>query len=356
MKNRLRKTFLDLIKIDEIYNQEEKIIKYVENYFRKLNISLKNDPFGNVIAYYPGTGNPVMLNTHLDIPENVPNLGYKIEKDSIRSTGKSILGADPKSGLAVLLELASHLKENRIKTSPIEFVFTKGEEAGLFGALHLEYSLLRSKIGLVLDEDGPCTNVVTQAPGYYRLDITVTGKTVHPRDWREGVNALAITSNLIAKLKQGELKRGVTFNIGIFKAGTARNSVAGTAELKAELRSFDTEKLVKEAKKVEKLFRSLEKDRVRVRINGKLEFESYKLTQSHALFKKLAKTYKKMGLKPQYYKTYGGSDANIFNAKGITAIPIGSAYYLAHQYSEYVNLPDMEKLLLFLVEFTKRGR
>jgi len=42
----------------------------------------------------------------------------------------------------------------------LEVLLTRGEEAGLFGARYAEYAKLRSKIGLVLDEDGPVTQVV----------------------------------------------------------------------------------------------------------------------------------------------------------------------------------------------------
>lgn len=355
IKKRLLKTFLELIKIDEIYPQEKEIVSYVLEWFKKLKIPTRRDSFGNIIAYLKGRGSPLMLNTHLDIPENVHNLDFKIEGHIIRATGKSILGADPKSGLAVLLELAKYVKENNFKTYPVEFVFTLGEEAGLLGALNLDYSLINSKMGLVIDEDGPCTNVVIRAPGYYRLDVEFIGKTVHPRDWKMGNNALETACKAVSLLKQGEIVKGVTFNVGILQGGTARNSVPGKAILKAELRSFDDQKLIKQAKKIETIFKVISKKRrTEVRINGQLEFKSYCLSKNHKLFRLLEKTYKKMELKPNYYETFGGSDANIFNSKGIVTVPIGSAYYCAHQYTEYVDVLEMEKLFSFLLNFIKR--
>src|SRR5260221_8709072 len=341
-KNSLQQIFLDLIHIDEIYPNEKEIVEYVLSFFKKLNIPTKADSFGNVIGYISGTGNPVMLSTHLDSPESVPNLDYEVEGDLIRSKGKSILGVDPKSGLAILLEFAKYVKENTIATCPIEFVFTRGEEPGLIGARNLDYSLLKSKMGLVLDEDGPVTSVVVQAPAFYKLDIELVGKSVHPRDWKDGVNALEHASKVIAKLRHGEIVKGVTFNIGIFHAGTARNTTAGIATLQAELRSFDTKKLLKAAGMVEEKFRSLENTTgLNVKIEGGLEFEGYKLSKNHPLFRKLEQTYTELKLKPHYYSTYGGSDSNIFNTKGIRTVAIGSGYYLAHQYTEYVNLKEM---------------
>ncbi len=353
-KHKLQRTFLDLIHIDEIYEQENKVIKYCEEFLKKIGIRLQRDSFENLIAYLDGEGEPIMLNTHLDIPENVPNLDYKIDGDIISATGKSILGADPKSGLAVLLELASYIKEYNIKTNPIEFVFTRGEEAGLHGAINLDYSLLKSKIGLVIDEDGPCTNVVIQAPSFYRLNVTVKGKTVHSRDYKDGINAIEIISHIIANLKQGEPEPGVSFNIGVLSGGTAVNSVPGEANFKAEMRSFSTQKMLATARKIESKIQKIGRSmRGKINISSKLEFEGYKLEKKHRLFNRLHATYKKMNLKENYYHTFGGSDANVINAHGICCVPVGSAYYLAHQYTEYVNLGDMEELLIFLSEFVQ---
>ncbi|OGK28628.1 hypothetical protein A3D06_02130 [Candidatus Roizmanbacteria bacterium RIFCSPHIGHO2_02_FULL_40_9] len=354
LKEKIKRTFIDLIKINEVYPHEDKIIKYVLNRFRTLNIPTKLDSFKNVIAYFPGKGEPILLNTHLDIPESVDNLDYEIDGDVIRGTGKSILGADPKSGLAVLLELTGYLKNNNIMTRPIEFVFTRGEEAGLFGALNLDYRLLKSKMGLVIDEDGPCTSIVTKAPAYYRIDGMIEGKTVHPRDWKDGLNALQFTAQTIGQLQQGEIADGVTFNIGIFTSGTARNSVPGRVEFQSELRSFNEKKLLREAKKVERCLKSLEKKDLRVHLDTALEFHSYSLEKNHELFLRLERTYGQLNLSSNYYETYGGSDANVINAHDIRVVPVGSAYYRAHQYTEYVHLEEMKDLLFFLAEFVKR--
>lgn len=357
LKERLQKTFLELIKIDEIYNQENEIINYVKSWFESLGIIIIQDQFRNVIVRFPGKGEPLLLNTHLDTPENVPNLDFTIKGDIIRSKGRSILGADPKAGLAILLELAKYLKDNKIVTRPIEFVFTRGEEAGLHGAINLDYSLVSAKMGLVLDEDGPVNNIVIKAPAFYRLDCKIIGKTVHPRDWREGINALTVAAKAISKLKQGETAKGVTFNIGIFNAGTARNSVVGEAVFKAEFRSFNSKKLMKVSSRVEKLLISTaEKYGAGIEIDGALEFESFSVKTKSPLFKHLNSTFKKFKKQGNYYETFGGSDANILNSHGVNCVAIGSGYYLAHQYSEYVNLKEMEEILLFLVEFSKNPK
>jgi tripeptide aminopeptidase len=354
LKKQLLDTFLDTIKINEIFTQEDKIIKYVINYAKKQGVSCEQDSFGNVICHYPGEGDSILLNTHLDIPEPAENIAYTIDGDILRSNGKTILGADPKSGVAVLLELIKYLKENNVKTRPIEFVFTLGEEAGLVGARHLDYSMLKSKMGLVIDEDGQPVNLITGAIGNYDINVTVHGKTVHSRDWKDGLNAIEHISKIIANLKQGEIVNGVTFNIGLLHGGTAVNSVAGKAHFDAEFRSFDMEKMRVAVDEVEKQIKNYCKENgLEVDFKKEEKFSSYKLERDHELFKLIDKTYKTMNMKANFYDTFGGSDSNIFNANGIKTVAIGSGYYLAHQYHEYINLQDMEDLLFFLAKFVE---
>ncbi|MBI3384709.1 M28 family peptidase, partial [Candidatus Gottesmanbacteria bacterium] len=208
MKKRLLKTFLELIKINETSGQEKEIVDYVKKYLQKLDLKIKSDKFGNIIAQLPGVGKPLLLNTHLDIPEPMKNFDYKIKEDVILANGKSILGADPKSGLTVLLEFVRYIKDRKITTRPLEFVFTKSEEKGLVGAKNLDFSLLTAKEGLVLDENGPCTQVVVKAPSFCRVLIKITGKTAHVSEPEKGINALEIACNAISGLDLGYIRKG----------------------------------------------------------------------------------------------------------------------------------------------------
>ncbi|MFW5703881.1 MAG: M20/M25/M40 family metallo-hydrolase [Patescibacteria group bacterium] len=352
LKQQLLKTFLELIQINEVFPKEKEIVTYVESHMHEIDIPCEKDGFGNLICRLEGNGEPLFLNTHLDIPEPAPHIEYTIDGDILRSNGGSILGADPKSGLAVLLEVARLIRTHSYETRPVEFVFTLGEEAGLVGARNLDYAMVRSKMGLVIDEDGPAQNVVIRSPGTCELHVTVFGKTVHSRDWLEGVNAIAHISTIIASLQQGEIREGVTFNVGKLHGGTAVNSVAGSAYFEAEFRSFDMDLLHKTvANVVAQIHAYARLHKLDVKVTPDFQFASCSLDQTHSLFQRLERAYHNLGMKPNFYETYGGSDSNIFNANGITTAAIGSGYYLAHQYNEYINLQDMENLIHVLIGF-----
>lgn len=352
-KTSLLKTFLDLIAIDEIYPNENEVIRYTQQRLTQAGVEWVEDSFRNIVAKIPGNGEAILLSTHLDIPEPLPHPDYTIDGDTIRSNGTGILGADPKTGLAILIEwLAEMQTKDHSKHHHIEVLLTRGEEIGLFGALNADYSLLTAKMGLVLDEDGPVTQVVTKAPAHIKIDATCIGKIVHPREPENGINALYAMCDALMSLPWGYSTEGVTWNVGIFQSGTARNSVPGSAMFKAELRSYDTAKVVSEANRVEQTIKDVTaKHGARCEIEKKLEFEGYALTHDHPLFERLEKTFATMNLKPNYFETFGGSDANVFNAKGIRCVPIGSGYYYAHQYIEEAHLDDMQQICEFLTHF-----
>src|SRR6056297_399583 len=353
MKERLAQTFIGLINISEVHPHEKKIIEYIEGFLKDIEVERERDDYGNVIARIPGKGESVMVNTHMDVPEANPHVNPIREGDIVRSDGTSILGADPKSGLAVILEFLRNIAGTDQKAhKPVEVVFTRGEEAGLKGAINLDYSLLESQTGLVLDEDGPVTQVIIQAPAFVIMDAKCEGKAVHPREPEKGINALQVASEAISQIPWGYSHSEVSWNIGTLRAGTARNTVPGEVELQAELRSYKTELTRSEADRIEDIFgQTAERFGAECRVDKQLIFGGYKLEKTHSLFEKLEQTYKSMDLKPNYFATFGGSDANVFNDNGIVSVPIGSGYHNAHQYSEYIDLGEMEQLEKFLERF-----
>lgn len=355
----LRQTFHELIEINSFYPNDLPVQKYVVDKLQHPNISCELDDFGNIIATLAGneTVAPVMLNTHIDIPEDTPRVVYQDTPEGVEGTGETILGADPKTGLAVLIELALALAEKNPKTyAPIDFVFTRGEELGLFGAHGLDITKVRARTGLVIDEDGPASVMVTKAPGKVRFDGTFVGVTAHSRDPDCGVNALQMAAEAITNAPSGytDSSKRVLWNLGVLQAGTAVNSVAGTASFMAEMRSFDGDFLQLEARRIYNLFAKIAHT-----AGGSLQatletlYEPYAIAQDDPLLVKMHTLLKRHHLKPSYLETLGASDANVFNARGFQCLAIGSGYYNAHQYTERADLGDMQVLAHVLNDFVR---
>lgn len=355
LKQRLRSTLLDLFAFNEMYPNEKEVIDYTIKRLSEHGYRCELDSFRNIIVRLEGTGESVLYSTHLDIPESAPNVRFTEEGDILRSDGSGILGVDPKTGLAILIEFLINEAQKPVGDRlPVEVLLTRGEETGLFGARNADYHLLTSKIGLVLDEDGPVTQVVVKAPAYVRFDAEFQGRVVHPREPENGVNALQAASAAMMSIPWGYSTPGVTWNIGLLSAGTARNSVPGNVKLNAEIRSYDTALAISESERIKSSFcREAEKVGAKCLVDTELEFEGYALERNHPLFVRLENTFASMKLTPNYFETFGGSDANIFNAKGIRCVPIGSAYYNAHQYTEYADIKAMAEITEFLHRFIR---
>ncbi len=350
---RLKETLITLLHINEVYPNEQEVINYVLYRLKEAGVHYVQDSFSNIIARIPGKGEPIVLSTHLDIPESVPNLQYSVQGDYIHSDGNGILGVDPKTGLAILLELADALvAQEETSHRPVELFITRGEEAGLMGARNADYALLEAKKGLVLDQDGPVTEVVTRAPSYISLNGECIGKAAHPREPEQGVNALEAACKTLADFPWGFSKSGVTWNIGLLEAGTAVNTIPGSVSFQSELRGYDHEEVLSEARRLTQQVKDYEEVyNVTWNITVDVEFVGYHITKQNTLLTELDEVYKALNLSPRYFETFGGTDANIMNAHGIEALPIGSGYYNAHQYSEYASFSDMKQIGEFLLKY-----
>src|SRR5215210_188539 len=198
---------------------------------------------GNLIARVPGRSERwVSFFAHLDtVPHEAPIVVAR-ENGVFRSRGGTILGADNKAAVTVLMELAArHVAEPA--AVGLELVFTVAEEDGLRGAKELDVSALRAPFGFVLDHATPVGEVIVAAPTYKRLIAEFTGQEAHsginPED---GHNAIAAAAAAIGAMQLGRLDQEATANIGVIDGGTASNVVAGHCRVLGEARSIDGER------------------------------------------------------------------------------------------------------------------
>ena len=97
----------------------------------------ERDGFGNVIGRVPGRGDRAMLlNAHLDVMQPCRGIKPVVKGDTVWSDGTTILGADDRAGVAVILEVIETLRDRPGEHVPLEIVFTLGEEAGLLAPRH----------------------------------------------------------------------------------------------------------------------------------------------------------------------------------------------------------------------------
>lgn len=342
-RDRLVKSFCELVSIDSPSDEEEEVAQHLIARLEKLGLTVERDAHGNVIASEPGEL-PLLLSAHMDTVEPGRAIIPEIKGDRIVSQGNTILGGDCKAGVAAIMEGLESVIEEGVPHRPIQVVFTRGEEIGLVGASNLDYSMIRALEAVVFDGNGPVNTITGSSPSYMSFDVTVRGRGAHAGvEPEKGLSAVRIVSEIIQDLPQGRLDEETTFNVGLISGGTVRNAVPVEATFGGEFRSRNTETfdLVKM-----QLLTTLNQARAKYReatIEEKLEvlFQMYTLDPDEKVARMTRRVMEEMHLAPDIRPSGGGTDGNVMRRQGIQSVVVGMATNGMHTVDEYVVIPDL---------------
>ena len=316
-----------------------------------------NTGTGNLIARLPGKGGgePLMFCAHMDTVEPGRGISPVVEGGVIRSSGDTVLGADDKAGIAAILEAVRVIREKDLRHPDLELVFTVFEEGGLLGAKHLDTGLLKARLGYVLDSEGPPGTIVTSAPTQDRITATVYGRSAHAGICPEkGINAIGVAARAIAGMKIGRIDDETTSNIGVISGGKATNIVPDMVNIQGETRSLDrNKKKFQTGLMIEKLEQAAAEAGARVEIKVENLYREFNPAKDSQVVSLALEAAAKLGLEPRITSTGGGSDANIFNEKGIASAILGIAMQNVHTTEEFIRIEDMaasSRLVLGIIQ------
>lgn len=363
-QDRLIDSFVDLIKINSPSFQEREIGKLLAKKLEAVGCLVtfqEYDRSFNLVALKKGTDPnilPLLLSGHMDTIESTEGITYSIEDGVVRTTGNTVLGADDKSGLAQILEALTVINEKKLPHGDLEIVFTSAEENGLFGAKNLDFTNIRSKHALVLDSGGSVGNIVIAAPTHYTYEIKITGRPAHAGiEPEKGISAIRVAARIITEVPDGRINVGTTANIGIIKGGTATNVVPKDVTIKGELRSHNSKDLEETKRKIfDVAATTAGKEAARVEISGQEEYTAFRIDEDVPFLRFLDGVYNRHGIEPVHSVTGGGSDASIFNQRGITAINISTGMQKVHSTEEHIHIKDLcNGSLILLAAITSLG-
>jgi tripeptide aminopeptidase len=353
---RVLDTFVSLVQIDSPSGEEAALRDELVRRLNALDVKVRVDDCGNVLGRMAGAGEPLLLSAHLD---TVPGRGIvpTVTDGVICSDGTTILGADDKSGLAVILEVLASLREangDRSKSPSVEIALSVGEEVGLLGAKGMDLEWFRARQALVLDMGGALNVVVNAAPSSDKLDATVHGRAAHAGANPEaGINAIAVAAQGIARMSLGRIDEETTANVGIIRGGEAVNVVPDLVSLRGEARSHDTAKLDAQVAAMRAALASAvaAHEGARLEFKAVRTYESFCLPASDPLLQRVSSALDAMGEEPMVLQAGGGgSDANILNARGIAAVPISTGMEGVHTTKECIALADMVRCVNFVLQ------
>lgn len=350
-KDRMLQRFLKYVQCDSVSGTEKNFCLMLEEELTHMGYAFVRDEEAGKKAGTDGwnlyvkvegenpTLDPIMFCAHLDTVSPGVGIVPVVENGVVKSSGDTILGADDKSGIALLMELLQSLKEQGKKPArTVELFFTVCEETGLFGSANADVSHFVSKMALALDYTGDLGNITYRSASILRLYFTITGKPSHAAlDPQSGINALKCAVEAISKIPVGNVDDISVINVAELSCPGAPNIVPETASFSIEIRSFTSqqtdahqkfcETAVKEA--CEKYGASFTCRVVRV-------IEPAYVPEDTTLITHLCSCMDSLNITPQLLTIFGGSDATHLFNHGIDACCISTGMDGAHSLSEYL--------------------
>ena len=345
IREELQENFFNMVRINSESGEEKEFINFLKELFvKELKAEYIIDNYGNLILKIPSKNytciEPVFFGVHADTVKPGKNIEPVLENGIIHSKQDTVLGADDKAGIVELFEAIKTANQH----PPLEIVVSIGEEIGLLGSKNIDVSLLKSKIGFVIDTS-KLEDIIIGGPSYMSIDIEIVGKGAHSGlRPEEGISSIKAAAYAISMLKEGWVDKETTTNVGIIRGGQALNAVPERTNIKVECRSLSNKKCLYQSNLIKEVFITAAKViGARADIKIEQEMKAYHISKNTEVVKIAKKALSGVGLIPNVRSICSGTDASNYNNKGIKTIVIGMGSKFSHSTKENISLEDMEK-------------
>jgi len=315
------------------------------------------------ILHQQYNGAPIVLPddpTQIITVEKYPYLKNFIGKEIITASGKTLLGADDKAGVAIIVSLADYLMQNpSIPHGPIKILFTPDEEVGK-GADFIDFKKLNANFGYTLD-GGALGCFEMESFSADHLVLTIDGVMAHPGS-AKGVmqNALKIASDIVAALPRDQWCPEHTEGKAGFVHPTNIQGGAEQVQIEFLIRDFDTANLVIYEQRILDIAESVIRENPNynqssVKIEVKQQYRNMKevIDQNPQMVELALNAYQKAGIKPVIEAIRGGTDGSRMSFMGLPTANIFTGMQAIHSKHEWVGVADMQQavqVLAYMVE------
>ena len=358
--------FTELAALPSPPGEERAVADRVTGRMRELGLEVAEDDAGAKIGSTAGNlyarleptaegGTPLFFCAHLDtVPPEGP-IEPVLEDGVVRNTAGTILGADNKAAVAVMLEATRRLLSESRPHAGVELLFTPKEEVGLKGAEAFDHERLRARVGYVYDQAAPIGEVILGAPHAYSMEVRFHGRAAHSGMYpEEGRSAIAAAAKAISDLRLGRVDDESTANVGLIHGGTAGNIVPEWCSFIAEARSHDPQKLadlVREMLEAATFAAGLEDCQVETEVRK--SYSGYRFRRDDFVVRLACTALERTGHEPSLAVSGGAADANVFNERGLRCANLANGMAEIHTADEYIAVADLERMVdvtLALVE------
>ena len=344
------------------------------------------DEYGIVYAHLDGEGDVIGLNAHVDTAlevtdENVnpqlinnwdgkdiklndqysislkqfPKMEQFVGKDLVVTDGNTLLGADDKAGIAIIMGVLDYLKNNPdFKHHPLAVAFTVDEEIGE-GPKHFSLEKMGADYAFTID-GGDITDIDIENFNAQQLKVRIEGVAVHPG---EGINTLINALQLQAEFITALPEKETPFyaNEGYWHL-TSCNGTSEKSEFVAILRNFSREKLELLDTRIyrirDELLKKYPKAKIEIDISEQYENMKKYVDKDPRPVEKAAAALRKFGIEPVFGRIKGGTDGATFSKMGLVTPNLGTGSGNHHGRFEYLCVQDFEKMIEIVLEIIKR--
>lgn len=347
--------FMQLAAIQSPSGGEREVADYVRGQLAQIGVHAEEDGFagadgtGNLYCRLgdPQPGRGLLFCAHLDTVPPTCGVVPTVEGGVLRNSAGSILGADNKAAVAVLLVALRRLLDQRVSHHGVELLFTVQEELGLQGSKAFDFSRVEANAGFVLDDASPVGSVIVGAPFQENVIVTFLGRAAHAGLEPElGRSAILAAARAISTMRHGRIDERSTVNVGVIGGGTARNVVPDRCTLEVDIRSFDgptARALVHEC--------LADCDAAAAAAGCAVEHEAfegypgYQLDDDSLPVRLSSTALRDCGHAPTLVVSGGGVDANVLNARGIPTVNLGNGMQRIHTPEEHIAARDLEAMV-----------
>jgi tripeptide aminopeptidase len=354
---RLHETFAALCRIESPSGHERACADWCIEALQAMGLDVDEDdcaaeagsPAGNLLVRIPGRAEAsILLCAHLDtVPLAAPVEPVLVE-GAWENANDGILGADNKSAVAVILELARTLTAAP-EPPPIgiEILLTVCEEVSLRGSRAFDVSRLRSAFGYVFDHATPIGEIVVASPTHYRVIAEIRGRAAHAGVRPEaGRSAVVAAARAIAAMRLGRVDDDTTANVGLITGGSAINVIPERCRIEAEVRSLDAEKAAALATEtVDHLKDAANAGECDLDVTIEQMFSGYRTKPRAPQLGVAERALRACGYEPRHIVSGGASDANSLEAVGFHCTCLADGTEANHEPGERISARSLEDLL-----------
>jgi tripeptide aminopeptidase len=280
-------------------------------------------------------------------PNDHPYLHSKKGEDIITASGATLLGADDKAGVAVIMDMAHYLINHpEVKHGVIKILFTPDEEIGR-GVDKADLKKLGAEFGYTLDagERGSFEDETFSADG---VTVIIHGVSAHPGYARDKlVNAIKLASAFIDLLPKDELSPETTDGRYGFVHPVSLEAIAEKAKIEFIIRDFYTSKLeayenfLKD--KLETILRRYPGARGEFHVKEQYRNMKEVLDQHPHVSEYAKEAISRAGVEVLAMSARGGTDGSRLSFMGLPCPNLFTGEMAFHGKHEYVSVQDMQK-------------